>query len=246
MELLQGPRNLMRPTATTRVVRPTHSQPSCGNLQPRPIGLCRATGGRLALKRILDVALAGVLLVVLAPLLISVSIAIKLFDGSPTIFKQGRIGRNGQEFTMYKFRTMTLGTDTAIRSDPLSMQIFSTNDWKLPPDDPSITWIGAFMRRTSIDELPQLVNVLGGQMSLVGIRPVEPIQFHSWPDTNRAVYASMKPGLTGLWQVSGRSSITGENRLKLDSAYVANWSLFRDLQILLRTPRAVIQSGSSH
>lgn len=188
------------------------------------------------LKRTLDITLSGVSLAVLLPLLPFVALAIKLDSPGPVLFSQPRRGRAGRVFRMHKLRTMVPDAET--RLETLRSQS-AHSAWLLVDHDPRVTRLGRFLRRTSLDELPQLWNVLIGEMSLVGPRPM-PL------DTDRHIKGwarrrlDLTPGITGLWQVLGRTSITFEEMIKLDYVYVTNWSVWRDVQLLLRTVSVVL------
>lgn len=164
-------------------------------------------------------------------------------DGGPALFRHPRVGLGGVTFSCFKFRSMVIDADARLArllaSDPVAAAEWETR--RKLPRDPRITRIGAFLRRTSLDELPQLLNVLRGEMSLVGPRPVvrEELDQHYGPATE--AYCRTRPGLTGLWQVSGRSDTTYAERVQLDTRYVNEWSLALDLWILLRTIPAVLQ-----
>jgi exopolysaccharide biosynthesis polyprenyl glycosylphosphotransferase len=195
------------------------------------------TGPRRVVKRTTDILLTVVGLVVVSPLLLVVAVAIKLQDGGPVIFAQTRVGRGGSEFTVYKFRSMRIGAEHELAS------LMERNEGKgglfKMSDDPRITRLGRVLRRCSIDELPQLVNVLNGTMSLVGPRPHLAHELALMPaHSNRR--ALVTPGLTGLWQVSGRSHLEGDEAIQLDLRYVENWSLTLDLLILWKTFSAVL------
>jgi exopolysaccharide biosynthesis polyprenyl glycosylphosphotransferase len=190
----------------------------------------------LVVKRVVDVAFAGVGLVVLSPLLIGVALAIRLREGSPVLFRQERVGLHGRRFQVLKFRTMVPDAEARYGevvglSDPRAFKV---------TDDPRITPIGRFLRRSSIDELPQLWNVLRGEMSLVGPRPAPPREVEGYDLWHRR-RLSMKPGITGLWQVTARRSDDFDNRAELDLSYIDRWSLWLDLQILARTLPAAIE-----
>jgi lipopolysaccharide/colanic/teichoic acid biosynthesis glycosyltransferase len=194
-------------------------------------------------KRVLDVALALLLLVLLAPLLVLVAVLIKLDSRGTILFVQERLGRGLRPFRMYKFRSMVEN------ASELQVHIRDLNEVSLPlfkvRRDPRLTRIGRPLRRLSIDELPQLLNVLKGDMSLVGPRP--PLASEVAMDPFRqACRLRRLPGLTGAWQVRGRSEVGYEEMMDLDLDYVANWSLGRDLRILLRTPGAVITGRGAH
>jgi exopolysaccharide biosynthesis polyprenyl glycosylphosphotransferase len=185
-----------------------------------------------ALKRAMDVLGAGAGLIVLAPLLVFMAIVIKLDSRGPVFFRQRRIGRQGELFLMLKFRSMVRDAD-AIKSQLRDRNEAEGGLFKIT-DDPRVTRVGRFLRRTSLDELPQLLNVLGGSMSLVGPRPLVPDEdalIEGWQRRRLAV----KPGMTGLWQIFGSSRIPMNEMVKIDYLYGANWSLWMDLKILLRT-----------
>lgn len=177
-------------------------------------------------------------LVLPLPLLVAVIVAIRLDSKGPAVFRQTRVGRHHRSFTMYKFRTMSLTAEA--HRDALSAQNQADGPLFKIHDDPRITRVGRVLRRYSVDELPQLVNVLLGQMSLVGPRPPLPSEASAYePPVQRR--QSVKPGLTGLWQVSGRSNLSWEEGVRLDLSYVDNWTLVQDFQILRRTAAAVIR-----
>jgi Undecaprenyl-phosphate galactose phosphotransferase WbaP len=198
-------------------------------------------------KRLLDLAGAATLLVLLSPLMLTVAWLIKREDGGPVFFVQRRIGRRGQPFPFIKFRSMVLDADAALerwkRENPELYQQYVASNFKLR-DDPRITRVGRWIRRTSVDELPQLINVLRGDMSLVGPRPLLPREL---PDYGPAIatYGLARPGITGLWQVSGRSNTTFADRIAMDLWYVRNWSLWYDIVILMRTVRVVLKQDGA-
>lgn len=176
-------------------------------------------------------------LAVISPLLLLVALLIKLEDGGPILFRQERIGRNGEPFAMLKFRSMV--TDAEKRLEEIRHLNESDGVLFKVKDDPRITRIGRFLRRYSIDELPQLFNVLRGEMSLVGPRPPLPTEVESYEkDVHRRLL--VRPGMTGLWQVSGRASLTWNETVRLDLYYVDNWSMLTDLVIIAKTVKAVI------
>ncbi len=191
-----------------------------------------------ALERVLDVAVSALVLVTALPLLLVAALVIRLESSGPVLFIQRRVGRNGREFRILKLRTMVADASAAeakVRAehavDPRFVKI---------PCDPRLTRTGRFLRRTSIDELPQLWNVLRGEMSLVGPRPSQPQEVEHY-DPNHFTRLLVKPGVTGMWQVSGRSDLGFEDAAKLDADYVRHWSLLRDLRILARTVVVVLQ-----
>lgn len=188
------------------------------------------------IKRGMDVAIAAPLLVLGALVLVPAAITIRLTSSGPAIYRQERVGRRGRPFQLYKLRTMV--ADASVRGDQLKAESMHPA-WLLLNNDPRITPVGKFLRRTSIDELPQLWNVIRGDMSLVGPRPITPetCAYISGWGLQRL---DLTPGLTGLWQVLGRTSIPFEEMLKLDYLYVTNWSLWQDVLLLIRTLPAVL------
>lgn len=220
-----------------------------GSVAPRRVGIRHVegkpviqiapavlTGWRITVKRIVDIALAVPLLILFAPLMASVAIAIRLVDGVSPIFRQPRVGKDGVLFTIFKFQTMVAGAD--------ELKLDLTNELEGPifkmESDPRITKIGAILRKTSIDELPQLVNVLRGEMSLVGPRPFVESEMNAAPESFLARH-DVTPGMTGHWQVSGRSDTDFGELEQLDQWYVDNWSLSADLGILAKTVPAVLR-----
>jgi len=192
----------------------------------------------VAMKRCMDVVVSGLLLLLLAPLLLAIALAILLDSGRPVFFRQRRVGRDGTPFTMLKFRTMVADAEERL-PELIDLETLEQPSFKIP-DDPRVTRIGRTLRRTSADELPQLINVLRGEMSLVGPRPEQESVVALYDERQRARLA-IKPGLTGPMQVYGRSDLTFEERLAMERDYLDNLSLLTDLAILLRTPRAVIR-----
>jgi undecaprenyl-phosphate galactose phosphotransferase len=191
-------------------------------------------------KSALDILVALVLLVLTSPVLLAIS-AINFLDGGPILFRQQRIGAAGRPFYCLKFRTMTVDADQALES-ALAKDPALAAEWEASRklvNDPRITPIGRFLRRSSLDELPQLINVLRREMSLVGPRPIVEREVHLYGD-NIAQYYATRPGLTGLWQVSGRSNTTYARRVQLDVWYVNNWTFWSDIIVLLKTIPAVV------
>lgn len=197
----------------------------------------RTRRGALFVKRTLDVIVAGGLLIVCAPLLALVAIAIKVSSPGPVLFVQRRVGYRCGELEMYKFRTMA---DGAERHERRLADAHPDRTFLKIKDDPRVTPVGRVLRRFSIDELPQLYNVLRGDMSLLGPRPLLPSDLHRFPRASVMRRFAMKPGISGLWQVSGRSLLPDAERIRLDIDYVDNWSLSRDLAILARTIPVVV------
>jgi lipopolysaccharide/colanic/teichoic acid biosynthesis glycosyltransferase len=199
----------------------------------------------LILKRTLDVALALVCFVCAVPMFLIVGLLVALTSRGPVLFKQQRVGKNGVLFSMLKFRTMHSDTEHRLRRDPELWALYVLNDYKLPGTHSQVTSVGSTLRKFSLDELPQLWNVLRGDMSMVGVRPVTKEQFDSRPQPTRHLYVALRPGVTGLWQVRGRSSIQHGSRLALDDRYTSTWSNRQDLSILVRTPVAVLKPSQT-
>jgi exopolysaccharide biosynthesis polyprenyl glycosylphosphotransferase len=195
------------------------------------------------IKRIGDLFGASALLILTSPFALLISLAILFSSGRPIFFRQRRIGLSGREFAMWKFRTMVPEADR--ERDDLRSHTPSDGPIMKIVDDPRITPVGKFLRRWSLDELPQLVNVLSGSMSLVGPRPhpVDDVERYSGHDTRRLL---AKPGLTGLWQVAGRSDLSWSDSIELDLLYIENWSPLQDATILLRTLQAVLSRSGAY
>jgi exopolysaccharide biosynthesis polyprenyl glycosylphosphotransferase len=194
-------------------------------------------GWRRVVKRLSDIVLTSVGLLIISPLMVCIAAVIKLQDGGPVIFRQSRIGREGKPFTMLKFRSMV------VDAEQRKLELMSFNEGKgglfKLSRDPRVTPFGQFLRSFSLDELPQLFNVLGGSMSLVGPRPHLAAELAQMP-SEASRRSLVTPGLTGLWQVSGRSDLEGDDAVRLDLRYVENWSLTLDLQILWKTLSVVL------
>lgn len=200
-------------------------------------------GGQRVAKRLFDIIVSGVLILLASPFMLVVAILIKLDSSGPVLFRQNRVGMEGHHFRMLKFRSMVVDAESKLT------ELAKHNEGSGPlfkiKNDPRITRIGGFLRRFSIDELPQLFNVLGGSMSLVGPRPPLPREVEEYEsDVRRRLL--VKPGVTGLWQVSGRSNLSWQDSVRLDLYYVENWSLAGDLVIILRTVRAVFHSTGAY
>jgi lipopolysaccharide/colanic/teichoic acid biosynthesis glycosyltransferase len=194
-------------------------------------------------KRAFDVTLAAILLVLAAPVIGIAMLLVRLTSRGPAIFVQQRIGFEGQKFAMYKLRTMQRGAERM--QDELASCLEDKTFLKIE-GDPRVTRIGRRLRKWSIDELPQLWNVLKGDMSLVGPRPLLLCDFRKFPKREQLRRFSVKPGITGLWQVSGRSSLPDSERMRLDLDYVDRWSLGLDLAILARTLPVVISTRGAN
>jgi exopolysaccharide biosynthesis polyprenyl glycosylphosphotransferase len=205
--------------------------------QPRPSTVTRS------LKAAVDRLLAGALLVFFAPLLLAMVLAVRADTRGPALFKQTRVGRHGKLFTVYKMRTMVHGAE-ALKHDLARENEFDSVLFKMR-SDPRTTRVGAFLRRTSLDEFPQLLNVVKGDMSLVGPRPHLPEEIAAM-DTDTLRRLAVRPGITGLWQVSGRSDLTFREAAALDTYYADNWSLAGDLAICAQTPRAVVSGRGAY
>jgi exopolysaccharide production protein ExoY len=195
-----------------------------------------------AVKRTADFVVSALLLFILSPLMGAIALAVKFTSEGPALFRQKRLGLEGRPFTVLKFRTMRADAEQILRDSPSLRQKYLQNNFKLPKgEDPRLTPIGVFLRATSLDELPQLLNVLIGEMSLVGPRPIVPHEAVEYGDS-AMLFMSAKPGMTGHWQVSGRSEIAEyRKRVELDLEYIRDQSLGKDLEILLRTVPAVLR-----
>jgi len=201
------------------------------------------SGIRQVIKGLFDKVAAASALLLLGPLMLAIAVAIRLEDGSPALFKQVRVGKGGRPFRLYKFRTMVVEAEQQKAS--LALQNEGAGILFKIRDDPRITRIGSRLRRWSLDELPQLINVLLGQMSLVGPRPALPEEAAKYGDYVRRRLA-VRPGLTGLWQIHGRSDLSWEEAVRLDLRYVENWSLAFDLLILWKTWPAVARGSGAY
>jgi exopolysaccharide biosynthesis polyprenyl glycosylphosphotransferase len=223
-----GPRTTIRPTAGLTLLHVDHPQ---------------LTGIRLVIKDLFDRCAAAAALVMLAPVMALLAISIRLHDGGPALFKQVRIGKDGREFLIYKFRTMVVDAEKHLEA---LWELSEGNGvlFKLK-DDPRVTGVGRLLRRLSLDELPQLWNVLVGNMSLVGPRPALPTEAERY-GRSTARRLLVKPGITGLWQVSGRSDLSWEDSVRLDLYYVENWSFAGDIQILWKTVSAVVRAHGAY
>ena len=197
------------------------------------------SGWNQTIKRAIDVVGSALGLLLLSPILLPVALLVKLDSPGPVLFRQARVGKGGKGFTVFKFRTMVQGAENIQEQLRASNQ--TADPWFKLRDDPRRTRVGKFLRRSSIDELPQLLNVLRGEMSLVGPRPGMPVEVAKYqPWHMNRLQAS--PGMTGLWQVSGRSELTFDEMVLLDLYYIENWSLVLDFKILLRTIPALLSA----
>lgn len=185
------------------------------------------------------------MLVVLAPVMLAIALIVKATSRGPALFRQQRVGRGGRPFTILKYRTMIDGTDAFVRSDAERWLEYVANDFKLTADSSRLTPVGKVLRKASLDELPQLINVLRGEMSIVGVRPLIADELAGRPVWSQQLYGVLTPGITGPWQVQGRSEVRGARRIDLDDEYVSQWTPRRDLLILVRTPAAVLRPYES-
>jgi exopolysaccharide biosynthesis polyprenyl glycosylphosphotransferase len=236
LELLVAP-GLVEVAGPRLHIRPFDGLPLLAVEQPR------FEGWRRVVKGAIDRAVALGALVVLAPVFGMLALAVRLSGPGPVLYRQQRVGLGGQHFTILKFRSMVQGADQQVAglsdgndADGLLFKI---------RHDPRVTPVGRWLRRLSLDELPQLINVLAGHMSLVGPRPPLPDEVARY-DTSVSRRLLVKPGLTGLWQISGRSDLPWEEAVRLDLRYVENWSLALDVQILWKTARAVVTASGAY
>jgi exopolysaccharide biosynthesis polyprenyl glycosylphosphotransferase len=236
VELLVAP-GLVEVAGPRLHIRPFEGLPLLSVEQPRFEGWARVVKG------LLDRVVAGLALVLLAPVLLGIAVLVRCTDAGPVLFRQDRVGVGGRTFTMLKFRTMVVDAET--RLDQLRGGNLSDGLLFKLRADPRVTPVGRWLRRLSLDELPQLVNVLTGDMSLVGPRPPLPSEVARY-DSSVSRRLLVKPGLTGLWQISGRSDLSWEESVRLDLRYVENWSLAVDLQILWKTGRAVLSRSGAY
>ena len=233
--------NLVVAPALTDVAGPRiHTRPAAG-LPLVHVDFPRLEGGKRFSKRAFDLVGSSVLIVLLSPVILAAAIAVKLDSRGPLFYRQTRVGRLGREFGMIKFRSMVAEADDQLAS-LLDLQGTSDRPLFKVVDDARVTRAGRFLRKHSIDELPQLLNVFMGHMSLVGPRPQRAVEVALYDDAARRRML-VKPGMSGLWQVSGRSTLEWEDALRLDLYYVENWSFTQDIIILFRTIRAVVAPG---
>jgi lipopolysaccharide/colanic/teichoic acid biosynthesis glycosyltransferase len=208
---------------------------------------------RDAAKRLLDIIVSAIFLIILSPLFLFLSALVKLTSKGPVFFRQQRVGEAGRPFIMLKFRTMQLNADHRIHQQYIEKYIQS-NETSQPGknvvfkmlDDPRVTRLGHFLRKSSLDEFPQFWNVLRGEMSLVGPRPPLAYEVARYKRWHRRRVLEVKPGITGLWQVTGRSRTTFDEMVRMDIQYAKSYSLWTDLKILLATPRAVLSGNGAH
>lgn len=233
--------NLVVAPALTDVAGPRIHSRAVAGLPLVHVDYPRLVGYRRFIKRAFDIVFSIVAIVVTAPVMVATAIAIRVEDAGPALYRQSRIGRAGASFGMLKFRSMVVGADDQLAS-LLDLQGTTDRPLHKVTGDPRLTRVGRFIRRHSLDELPQLFNVLVGSMSLVGPRPQREAEVRLYDDDAQRRLL-VKPGMSGLWQVSGRSLLTWEDAVRLDLYYVENWSFVQDLQILFRTVKAVLRPG---
>lgn len=207
----------------------------------------RLVPGSSRSKRALDLVFGVGLLLLTAPIMLVLILAVKISSPGPAFFRQVRVGRDGEEIKVAKFRSMVVNSEDILNRDPDLKRKYVESNYKLPPtDDPRITQVGRFLRKSSLDELPQLWNVVIGDMSLVGPRPILYSELAYFGDREDA-YTSCRPGLTGAWQVSGRSSIGwNDGRADYDVCYTDEWTFLKDVQILAKTPMAVLSGSGAY
>jgi lipopolysaccharide/colanic/teichoic acid biosynthesis glycosyltransferase len=208
------------------------------------------------MKRMMDIVGSVLALIICAPAFLVIALAIKASSNGPVFFRQQRVGQYGKRFTFLKFRSMYMDNDPSVhkeyvlkliagQADPKPLNGNGEAVYKLTNDE-RVTRAGALLRRTSLDELPQFVNVLKGDMSLVGPRPAVPYEVAAYQTWHRRRVAEVKPGITGLWQVNGRSRVKFDEMVRLDLRYAKSWSPWLDIKILMRTPRAVVLGEGAH
>lgn len=209
----------------------------------------------LVVKRAIDIVGSALMLILCAPSFLVIALAVKMSSKGPVFFRQKRVGQYGRSFTFLKFRTMYANNDHSVHKEFVTRLIASQAEtaqsdggerlYKMK-NDARVTRVGGFLRRTSLDELPQFLNVLWGDMSLVGPRPPIPYELAAYQTWHRRRLLDVKPGITGLWQVTGRSTVKFDEMVRLDLRYAMSWSPWLDLRILMRTPLAVIKGSGAY
>ncbi len=200
------------------------------------------TGARRFFKRALDVVASASLLVLLSPLIAILGVLVKFQDGGPVFYRRRVVGSKG-DFDAFKLRSMRVDADEILERNSSLREEFEVN-FKLK-DDPRITPVGAILRKASLDELPQLWNVLRGEMSLVGPRMITPVELEKY-GAARWIFRFVKPGLTGYWQIQGRQEVSYDKRVEMDLFYVNHWSLWLDFKILMKTPIRVVRGSGAY
>jgi exopolysaccharide biosynthesis polyprenyl glycosylphosphotransferase len=230
-------------------------RPADTRLYPDLIVEDHATKTARIIKRAIDVVGSAVAILLFSPFLVAIAVAIKLTSKGPILYKQQRMGQYGVRFTLWKFRSMHYKSDAKIHRDFVRQLIAAKGDQ--PPassedgvykikDDPRVTPVGRFLRKTSLDELPQFFNVLKGEMSLVGPRPPIPYEVEAYETWHRRRFLEVKPGITGLWQIEGRSRTKFDDMVRLDLKYAKTCSPWLDIKIILRTPWAVLRGHGAY
>jgi exopolysaccharide production protein ExoY len=231
----------LRQLGEREVERPRPS-PATEPAAPATAGVPPAAPALSRGKRALDLSLVLLSLPVVLPLGLAITLLVLVTSRGPVLFGQERVGLCGTRFKMFKFRTMHREAEALLQQEPRLWNEYVSNGFKLPAElDRRITPVGRFLRRSSLDELPQVLNVLLGTMSLVGPRPVVPAEVANYGDRGD-VYLSVRPGITGAWQVNGRSTVDYPERVEFDADYVRTWTIWRDVKILARTPYAVLSA----
>jgi lipopolysaccharide/colanic/teichoic acid biosynthesis glycosyltransferase len=232
-------------------------RPSNAALYPDLTSHDKGRRSLLLIKRAIDVLGSASLLVIFAPVFLAIALAVKASSKGPIFFRQQRVGRYGKTFTFLKFRSMFVDNDASVHKEFVTRMIASNlgqttqkhegnhGVFKLT-NDSRVTRVGKFLRRTSLDELPQFVNVLRGDMSLVGPRPPIPYELAAYQTWHRRRLLGVKPGITGLWQVVGRSRVQFDEMVRLDLRYASTWTPWLDIKILMRTPLAVIKGSGAY
>jgi Undecaprenyl-phosphate galactose phosphotransferase WbaP len=198
-------------------------------------------------KRGMDVLAGSLLLCVASPLFPLIAIAVRMGSPGPVLYRHSRIGRGGRSFNAFKFRTMVVDAEEVLKqhlAEHPDVALEWLSDHKLK-EDPRVTSLGKWLRKVSLDELPQIINVLTGEMSLVGPRPIVNAEVEKYGPTY-SVYTTVRPGITGLWQVSGRNDTTYQERVTLDNYYVMNWSIWLDMRILIRTAKVLLTTEGAY
>jgi len=209
----------------------------------------------LLVKRTIDIVVSLIVFVLGFPFFLAIALFIKVTSRGPVFYRQRRIGENGRSFVMYKFRTMREGIDDSVHREFTQNFIRGTSShsalddsgmkiYKLT-DDLRVTGVGGFLRKVSLDELPQFINILRGEMTMVGPRPPLPYEYECYEEWHKQ-RVTVKPGLTGLWQVQGRSSVPFDQMVRLDIHYIENWSLLMDIKIMLRTIPVMLAGTGGH
>lgn len=200
----------------------------------------------ISFTRLFDIIISVSALTVTLPIMFIISFVLFSLNGNPIIFEQKRLGKNGKKFKILKFRTMRYDASDILKKDPDLFKKYVENDYKIPAnEDPRLVKLGSFLRKTSIDEIPQFFNVLKGEMSIVGPRPIVPEEIERYEGFEK-LFLSVKPGITGLWQITGRSDIEYPQRKYLDLLYIENKSLMFDIKIFFKTIRIVLFTRGAH